>query len=392
MLRSPALAQERSQPVVTILQRNLNRYRIEFYEQLKDRLDESGVRLRLVTASGLDEDVAKQDFATLSWAEYRPLREIKIKGTSLLWQPGFDLARESDLIITEQASKQLFNIFLAYGQRPLGTKHAFWGHGRNFQASHHTESGLGEGLKKRLTSKAHWFFSYNDISSAAAIDAGMPPSRVTATMNATDTRRIRKQIADVDGDAVRKEYGFGNGPLALYMGGIAPKKRPDFLIDAAKEIRRLVPDFELVIIGDGPLREVVNSAAHRHPWIHALGALYDDRRIGPASLCSVQLLPGLVGLNVVDGFALGIPSITRNIDYHSPEVDYIEDGVNGIVLSAGISPEDFGSYVADLLADHDRLHLLKQGAKASGETLSTEDMTRRFTDGILQALAAEHRS
>ena len=391
MLHSNARA-SKTAPVVTILQRNLNQYRVGFYELLRERLSEDGIHLRLVTASGLDEDAAKRDFTTLDWAEFRPLREVKIKGTSLLWQPGFDLARESDLIITEQASKQLFNVFLAYGQRVLGTRHAFWGHGRNFQVSHHTETGLGEGLKKRLTRRAHWFFSYNELSSVAAIAAGMPAARVTATMNSTDTRRIRELLSGTDENAIRAEYGFGDGPLALYMGGVASKKEPDFLIEGALEIRRRVPNFELVVIGDGPLRDVINSAAEQHPWIHALGAIYDDRRVGPASVCSVQLLPGLLGLNVVDGFALGIPSVTRDLDYHSPEIDYLQDGVNGMMLPSSLSAKGFGAATAELLMDAPRLAALRAGARESGERLSTEDMANRFASGIRQALAAERRT
>ena len=292
MIRTTSPAHHNTRPVVTILQRNLNQYRVGFYQLLRKQLDEDGIDLRLVTASGLDEDAAKGDFASLEWAEFRELREITIMGSALLWQPGFDLARSSDLIITEQASKQLFNIFLSYGQSLLGTRHAFWGHGRNFQATHHTETGSGEHLKKRLTRRAHWFFSYNNLSSIAAIAAGMPPARVTATMNSTDTERIRGQVPKVDPESTRAEYGIGDGPLGLYMGGIAAKKRPEFLVEAAVEIRRKIPDFELVVIGDGPLRQIINEAADRYPWIHALGAMYDDRRIAPASLCSIQLLPG----------------------------------------------------------------------------------------------------
>ena len=154
MIRTTSPAHHNTRPVVTILQRNLNQYRVGFYQLLRKQLDEDGIDLRLVTASGLDEDAAKGDFASLEWAEFRELREITIMGSALLWQPGFDLARSSDLIITEQASKQLFNIFLSYGQSLLGTRHAFWGHGRNFQATHHTETGSGEHLKKRLTRRA----------------------------------------------------------------------------------------------------------------------------------------------------------------------------------------------------------------------------------------------
>ena len=139
------------------------------------------------------------------------------------------------------------------------------------------------------------------------------------------------------------------------------------------------------------MRDVINAASERYPWIHALGAIYDDRRIGPASVCSVQLLPGLLGLNVVDGFALGIPSVTLDLDYHSPEIDYLDHEVNGVILPSGISPERFGSEVAELMNDDSRLTALRSGAFESGELLSVEQMAKRFADGICAALEADHR-
>ena len=380
-----------SDPVVTILLRNLNQYRLSFYQLLRTELARDGVHLRLVTASGLSEDVEKGDTAELEWSEYRALKEWKVKGTSLLWQQGFDLARDSDLIITEQASKQLFNILLTYGQGLFKTRHAFWGHGRNFQATHESETARGEGLKRRLTERTHWFFSYNDLSSRAAIDAGMQEERVTPIMNSTDTERIRTLVADLDPDEVRPKYGFGDGPLALYMGGIASKKRPEFLIDSAIEIRRLLPEFELVIIGDGPMRDIVKSAADEHPWIHWLGAIYDDTRIGPASVCSLQLLPGLVGLNVVDAFALGIPTVTVDLDFHSPEIDYLKHDVNGIILPNETSSHDYAQAVANLLQDRSKLEQLRSGAEQWGKKLSTQDMVERFVAGVHAALAADPR-
>ena len=146
-----------ARPLVTILMKNLNRYRLPFYELLRTELAESGVDLRLVSADGLSEDTAKGDSGDLEWAEHRAFKEIEIRGKTLLWQPGFDLAAKSDLIITEQASKQLFNIVLSYGQPFFRARHVFWGHGKNFQVSQEGES--GEGLKRRLTERAHWFLS-----------------------------------------------------------------------------------------------------------------------------------------------------------------------------------------------------------------------------------------
>ena len=293
------------EPVVTIMLKNLHQYRLPFFDQLEQKLSQKGIQLRLVMGRGLPEDEAKGDQADLPWAETRDFRSFSVAGRTLLWQSGFDVARESDLIITEQASKQLFNLFLSFGQRHLGTRHAFWGHGKNFQAS--VEGTAGEGLKKLMTKRAHWFFSYNDLSSAAAVDFGMHPERVTAVMNATDTTAIRNTrlgLAPDIQDQIRAELKMGPGPVALYLGGVYEQKRPQFLIDTAEHLRSLIPDFEMLVIGDGSAGHLMSEAAERHSWFHHLGACYGDERVALASVASLQLMPGLVGLNIVDAFAL----------------------------------------------------------------------------------------
>ncbi len=375
------------EPVVTIMLKNLHQYRLPFYERLEQKLSQKGIHLRLVMGGGLPEDEAKGDRAALPWAETRDFRSISLAGRTLLWQSGFDVARDSDLIITEQASKQLFNLVLSFGQRRFGTRHAFWGHGRNFQSS--VEGTAGEGLKRLMTRRAHWFFSYNDLSTAAAVDFGMNPERVTAVMNSTDTTSIRNVRRGLDSQIeaqIRAELQMGSGPVALYLGGVYEHKRPQFVIDAAEHIRSLIPDFEMLVIGDGSAGPLMTEAAKRHSWFHHLGACYGDERIALASIASVQLMPGLVGLNIVDAFALGIPTVTTNIDYHSPEIEYMVDGVNGLITSENATPEDFGSTVADLLSDPDRLEAMSFSAELASYEFSIEDMTERFADGIVQAL------
>ena len=168
------------EPVVTILFKNCHQYRVQFFHELERILSQKGIHLRLVVGGGLPEDEAKGDTAHLAWAETRDFKSIEVLGHTLLWQPGLDLARDSDLIITEQATKQLFNVVLSIGQRFFGTRHAFWGHGQNFQAS--IEGSAGEGLKKKMTERAHWFFAYNDLSAAAAMEFGMDPHHISTCL------------------------------------------------------------------------------------------------------------------------------------------------------------------------------------------------------------------
>lgn len=390
--KSQVVREEGGQVVVAVLLKNLNQYRLPFFRRLRDVLRDDGIELRLITADGMAEDHAKGDRASLPWAERRAFRELSVRGRTLLWQPGFDVATGADLIITEQAAKQLFNIVLAYGQRGMGTRFAFWGHGKNFQASIEGES--GEGLKARLTQKAHWFFAYNDLSGEAAIEAGMPEDRITHVMNATDTDHMRAVLASLpanSGEAVRTELGLGSGPVVLCMGGMSPLKRPQFLVDAAIELRALVPNVEVIVIGGGSQQHLVAEAADKHSWLHATGAVYGDERIRIASIAELQLMPGLVGLNIVDGFALGLPTITTDIDYHSPEIDYLIDGVNGSIAPADATPASFASHVAAILADEAKLASLQSGAAEAGKQLTIEAMVQNFAEGVRAALNAPVR-
>lgn len=390
--KSQVAREEAGERVVAVLLKNLNQYRVPFYEVVREDLRAHNVELRLIVADGMTEDHAKGDRATLPWAEHRAFREFSLAGKKLLWQPGFDTASGADLIVTEQASKQLFNIVLAYGQRGLHTRLAFWGHGKNFQTS--IEGSSGEGLKRRLTQKSHWFFAYNALSAEAAIDAGMPSDRVTSVMNATDTENIRAVLANLPDTTerdVRAQLGMGSGPVVLCMGGMYPPKRPAFLLESAYALRELIPDVELLVIGGGSEQHLVAEAAEQHGWIHATGPIYGDERLRLASVAALQIMPGLVGLNVVDAFGLGLPTVTTDIDYHSPEIDYLIDGVNGVIVTGDPSPEQFAAGTAEVLSNAEELQALRSAADLTGRELTIENMARNFADGVMLALDAPDR-
>ena len=173
---------------------------------------------------------------------------------------------------------------------------------------------------------------------------------------------------------------------ALFLGGVYGHKRPEFLIESAEHLRALIPDFEMLVIGDGSSGHLMSEAAERYSWFHHAGACYGDEKVVLASVASLQLMPGLVGLNVVDAFAMGIPTITTDINYHSPEIEYLIDGVNGVMTPTDATPAEFATETANLLRDKDRLKDMQAAALASGSQLSIENMARRFADGVVQAL------
>jgi L-malate glycosyltransferase len=305
-----------------------------------------------------------------------------------VWQPCLRALGSSDLVIVEQASRLLLN-YVLLGWRPFGgPKVAFWGHGINLDRA--GASRPGEFVKRRVAAKADWWFCYTEGTARIVEAMGVPRDRRTVVQNAVDTTALgerRGSITEEDCVRLRAEMGIGPGPIGISLGSIYGAKRPSYLVEASDAIRSRVPDFELIVIGDGPDRSIVDRAAATRPWIHPVGALTGSDMVRHAALGSVMLNPGLVGLAVLDAFALGLPLVTCDLPYHSPEIEYLVDGENGAILPEQTSARDLGEYVSHLLSDHDRRERLQAGAARSANTYTIENMVDRFADGVLGALS-----
>lgn len=376
-------------PTVTVVQKTLAHYRVPFFIGLKDALHEHGVALRVLVGQPDAAASSRNDLGTLPWSESYTNRYLRLRERHLIWQPVLGGLGGSDLVVVEQASKLLLN-YLLIGRRRLGRgpRLGFWGHGRNFDEPN--ASALGEIGKRALINQADWWFSYTRGTAELVESFGVDQRKVTVVQNATDTRTLRgarEAITAAEINAVCAELGIGKGPVAIAVGSVYPAKRPGFLIDAADHLRRIITDFELIVIGDGPARPHFDHASRTRPWLHVLGAIHGVEIARWASPASVVLNPGLVGLAVVDAFGLGLPTVTCDLPFHSPEIEYVVDGVNGIVLPRGTTPEEYASVVANLFKTPSRLAGLSEAAKAAGDIYTIEEMVRRFADGVLSALA-----
>jgi glycosyltransferase involved in cell wall biosynthesis len=367
----------------------MSQYRVPFYEQLRRRLDEAGVDLVVVHGDPVGAEARKGDTVDLPWARKVTNRGLRVGGGELVWQPARDLTGQVDLVIVEQASKYLLNYLLLLAQARGRVKVAFWGHGRSFKQG--TASPLGEAVKRLVTRRAHWAFAYNDLAASAFEDAGFPRERITVVQNAIDTRELQQLRGEITAEQLavtRRQTGLSGEHVGLYCGAIYPAKRPEFLVAAAEHIRAAVGDFELVVVGAGASSDVLLRAAGRHPWIHCVGPKFGHDKVAYFALSRAFLLPGWVGLAVLDSFALEVPLVASGSVPHSPEIDYLRDGENGLLVADGGDPARYAEAVVRLLTD-DALHQrLRAGCRAAREVYTIEEMAQRFAQGIVRALAS----
>ncbi|MBU6216924.1 MAG: glycosyltransferase family 2 protein, partial [Acidobacteria bacterium] len=118
-------------PEVAIVYKSLPHYRVPLYEALREQLAAEGVDLRLLIGDPPVGARARQDTATLDWAERVPQRELPLGSRRLVWQQLPGRVRNSDLVVVEQASKLVANNALALWRHAGGPALGLWGHGVN---------------------------------------------------------------------------------------------------------------------------------------------------------------------------------------------------------------------------------------------------------------------
>ncbi len=370
---------------VLIIEAQIKQYRRPFYQQLFTGLGNANIELKVGYSDPSPQEAAKHDSCDLP-AEYG----IKVPGywlvaERLLLQPLLRPALAADLVIVDQGNRFAFNHFLLPLSR-IGVKRvAFWGVGDNRQTNRFR---ILEWYRRNTLNWACWWFAYTRGTARYLVANGVPSSKITVVDNAVDTTQIRALVQDLSQErrkVLRASLGIPLGaPVAIFCGTIGKVKRPLFLIESAKMIRARLGDFHLILVGSGPDESSIRELVRELPWIHIMGRVSENDKAQLAAISDVCLMPGWVGLVILDAFASGLPLLTTRTDSHGPEVEYLSEGING--LASEPSPQAFAKMAVSALSDKIVLSRLQAGARESGEIYTIENMAANFQAGIQSCL------
>ncbi len=383
-LLTPQRRPDRLRPEVAIVYKSLPHYRVPLYQALRDRLDDEGVDLRLLIGDPPVGEPSRHDTATLDWAEHVPQRELRLGSRGLVWQQVLGQVRSSDLVVVEQASKLLANNVLALWRHLGGPSLGLWGHGVNRDERH--RSRIGEWWKRRTITDCDWWFAYTAGTADLVVRSGFPRSRVTDLQNATDTRSLRSTTAARSATSHSVRTTAGGPDRVAFVGSLYAGKGLAELVTTVDRVRDLVGDVELVVVGDGEDRGILEAAARERPWIRLIGPRTGDELAAALEGVRCILCPAAVGLVVLDACALGIPVVAARADNHGPEIDYVIDGVNGVVSDQAAEHPAYAEAVASVLVDDELHDRLVEGCAETARTHTVEEMASRFADGILRCL------
>ncbi len=372
---------------VAILQYRLLHYRLELFAILKEVLAKNGVELVLVYGQASEQEKKRKDEGVLNWAVRVTNKFYNYKGRDIVWQPLPREAEGADLIVFMQESRILSNYPLLFKFRSTRSKVAYWGHGKNYQST--APDGFREWWKKKLINSVDWWFAYTEMTVDHIKKSGVRGEVITNLNNAIDVSGFQREIDGVsDSDVCDWKFRLGipdDGRVAVFCGSLYAEKKLALLVDSIDLVKEKVPSFHLVVIGDGPQAGLIKDVAKTRPWVHYLGVRTGFEKAVVFKMADLQLNPGLVGLHVLDAFAAGLPMITTSTALHSPEIAYLENGINGVVVE-GDAPASYASAVSELLTDNRKMLALSERSRSDALKYTVENMALNFANGIMDCL------
>jgi glycosyltransferase involved in cell wall biosynthesis len=211
---------------------------------------------------------------------------------------------------------------------------------------------VGGGIRKRLRlsflRQFDALIAYSQRGADEYAALGFPPERIFVAHNAVS--------APPSLPLPPRPSTFDPCPSVLFIGRLQVRKRVDRLLHACA---KLDSKPRLVIVGDGPEREVLQALAKEtYPGAEFIGARHGEQLKPYFAEADLFVLPGTGGLAVQEAMSHGLPVIVARGDGTQDDLVRKENGWQ-------IPPDDFRALVSTLReALSDAARLRKMGAES----------------------------
>lgn len=372
---------------IVIFQPMLKSYRVPLFAQLHECLTANGHELRVVFGMPAGEELLRKDnvfvvtdyhfFQKSHWLFCNKLHVLHGVIGHIMW---------ADIVITEQANKHFHNYLLILLSLIKIKPFAYWGHGLNRQGNPHSFS---EYLKKQLAVHVDWWFAYTGVVANYLETIGYSKQRISILNNSIDTKSFKRNLGNVTAQALaefKKQHAISEqAQVGLFCGSLHKDKNIGFLLESAALIKQANPNFILLIGGEGEDKQMVERFVSQCDYVIYIGRL-DGEKKGLAFKCAdVVLNPCMVGLAILDAFSASLPLVATNQSAHSPEIDYLRSGYNGMISDFNF--ESYAETVISILASKPLLKTLSENARLCSDDYSIENMVSNFAGGLENFIA-----
>lgn len=333
------------------------------------------------------------------WVENRELLKTAV------YQPLVNqvTSGEYDAVIMGHELKFVSNWLAAAICKAKGIPVILWGFG------YHAPRGIGyrtRGSKvwarcashlKDLTARfADGYLAYTDRGAARiqSLDLGCEVFVVQPSVNVKEQTALHQRFVGADRGRLRAELGLRPDSIVfLYIGRLVEAKNAVGLVELVERLNRdpdVAVPVEARIIGGGEQLEALQARTRDSGEVAVLGEIYDQELLARhLAAADAMVLPGAAGITVTHAFAHGKPVLMRASPLHSPEAEYVVDGVNGLVSPAPF--DDFVAVAKRFIASSDLRRRVSDGALATREKFSMERMAGQFDAAVDRVFSTHER-
>jgi glycosyltransferase involved in cell wall biosynthesis len=195
---------------------------------------------------------------------------------------------------------------------------------------------------------------------------------------------------NADGDALRKEKGWQDETILISMGRLAPEKNWETLLHAFAKVYPQHQDLKLVLIGDGPARDGLQTLAselgiaERVTFMGSLPFEEVPAYLKAADLFSFASITETQGLVTSEAMAAGLPIVAVD---GSGTHDIVEHGKQGFLVENDADALAKGLH--ELLSDARQMKRFSNNALKKAKTFDVNQLSRQAVDVYEQAIQAK---
>jgi glycosyltransferase involved in cell wall biosynthesis len=299
-----------------------------------------------------------------NWSIKVQNKKFSIFGLTFVWQSLSKVLspKNYDLVILPEGIFYLSNyvtMFRCWWHKvPFG----LYTHGFNYQRKMKRYAKLQEFIRAFIHRRCAVLIVYTEEGAQHLRNKnGVNSERIFIAKNTLDVESIFRRTETISPSQIaqcRLELGIRTDDVLLvYIGRIDVVKNPAWVVETVVRLRKRKLPIRAIFVGDGAylaelqktMAKLSNDIREAIKFIGRIPVEELDRYLLSGD---ITVMPGMTGLAIVHSFAVGRPYITIKSPYHSPEITYLQDGVNGRITEATV--EAFCDAVASLAINKEK--------------------------------------
>lgn len=347
---------------VTILQPEVPHYRSEFFNELKEKLEEVDIYVYNST-----NDSKKNGFK-VDESNVKYISNIKSKGF-LLYNPFTLLKKRYGVIVLMLHFAHITTWLLLLTKFIHRKEIILWGQGISVKRYLSEENNPDWKLKLQIAlSDGVWIYMEKEKEMWQKI---FPNKRIVSLNNTlTGVDEMLAYAPDLTKDELKKKYNITQETVLIFCARFESNyRRTDLLVETIKHLDK--EKFGFIIIGAG--KNKPNFKLFEN--VYDFGAVYETEiKRELFSIADIYFQPGWVGLSIVEAMAYGKPIFTfeRSEDTKQcVEYGYIKSSYNGLIF------KDIDSCINTIMnLGKDEIKRLGENAKKTATILTPKNMAK----------------